>query len=31
IDVLVTDHELSDEFAKQIESHQVRVIRATVK
>ncbi len=31
IDVLVTDHELSDEFAKQIESHQGRVIRATVK
>ncbi|QIL85155.1 DeoR/GlpR transcriptional regulator [Vibrio sp. HDW18] len=31
IDVLVTDHELSDEFAKQIESHQVRVIRASVK
>ncbi|XAW89813.1 DeoR/GlpR family DNA-binding transcription regulator [Vibrio sp. CDRSL-10 TSBA] len=28
IDVLVTDRELSDDYAKQIESHQVRVIRA---
>ncbi|MCG3767505.1 DeoR family transcriptional regulator [Vibrio cincinnatiensis] len=28
IDVLVTDRDLSDECAKQIESHQVRVIRA---
>lgn len=28
IDVLVTDRDLSDDYAKQIESHQVRVIRA---
>ncbi|WGY45961.1 DeoR/GlpR family DNA-binding transcription regulator [Vibrio sp. ABG19] len=28
IDVLVTDRDLSDDYAEQIESHQVRVIRA---
>lgn len=28
IDILVTDKNLSDDYAKQIESHQVRVIRA---